>query len=94
MLNPLPEKGAIQYFKSVVGWDSYEKKLQKNTDYVARYFFPKWRYFFVNGWDTSGADMIRQVDMLFKGLKKNVFLSCKKWTLEKNFKEDLGKVSF
>ncbi|XP_061169274.1 E3 ubiquitin-protein ligase rnf213-alpha-like [Saccostrea echinata] len=92
ILNPLPEKAFLQKLKSMVGYDSYEKKMEKDAIFSAKYFFPKWKHFFVHGWDTTGADMLRQMEMLYAGLHKNVFISCKKWTLEEDFKTFLGKV--
>lgn len=92
VLNPLPEKSAFHKLQSLVGYDYYEKKIEKNIAIAAKYYFPKWSHFFVNGMDFTGVDMIRNVDMLCDGLMKNVMLCCKKWRSATDCKVFLGKV--
>lgn len=97
VLNPLPEKSKLQAVKSLaayVGYDHYEKKMEKNIATAAKYYFPKWRHFLVNGSESTGVDMIKNVDMLCEGLMKNVMLCCKKWKWgrEEDCMAFLGKV--
>ena len=76
-------------------FESYEKKLEKQANFAADYYFPKWTHFFPNGeFVATAADMLRHVDMLYCGLKENVYNSCGKWKRkdESEFKSLLGKV--
>lgn len=88
----MPEKSAFQKLQSFVGYDYYEKKMEKNIAIAAKYFFPKWKHFFVNGMEFTGVDMIRNVDMLYEGLMRNVMLCCNRWRSEADCKVFLGKV--
>lgn len=92
VLNPLPEKSVFRRLQSIVGYDYYEKKMEKNIAIAAKYYFPKWRHFLVNGTEFSGVDMIENVHMVCEGLMKNVMLHCKKWKFEADCKDFLGKV--
>lgn len=95
VLNPIPETSVIQRIKSAFGYESYEKKLEKQIIFAANFFFPKWSNFFAKGnFLGTGTEMKRYVDMLYSGLKKNVFDCCKKWRTERDFKAFLGKVFF
>lgn len=83
----------MQYITSAFA--SYEKKLEKRANFAADFYFPKWTHFFPNGeLNATGADMLRHVDMLYSGLKENVYSSCRKWKWkdESEFKSLLGKV--
>lgn len=95
VLNPLPEESTIQKFKSFF-YNYYERKMEKNILTAAKYFFPKWRHFSVNGSESTSVDVIKNVDMLCEGLMKNVMLCCKKWKWggEENCRAFLGKVLF
>lgn len=88
----MPEKSTFQKIQSIFGYDNYEKKMEKNITVAAKYYFPKWRHFVVNGYEFTGVDMIRNVEMLCEGLMKNVMLCCKKWRSENDCKAFLGKV--
>lgn len=92
VLIPLPEKSVFRTLRSIVGYDNYEKKLEKNIAIAAKYYFPNWKHFLVNGSEFRGEDMIKTVNMVCEGLMKNVMLHCKKWKFEANCKDFLGKV--
>ena len=67
---------------------SYEQKLEERANFAAGYFFSNGEFL------APGADMLRHVDMLYSGMKENVYDSCKKWKRknESEFKTLLGKV--
>lgn len=86
------EKLVIWILRFIVGYDNYEKKLEKNIVIVVKYYFLKWRYFLVNGLEFRGEDMIKIVNMVCEGLMNNVMFYCKKWKFEVDCKDFFGKV--
>eukprot|EP00105_Crassostrea_gigas_P007930 XP_011422347.1 PREDICTED: E3 ubiquitin-protein ligase rnf213-alpha isoform X2 [Crassostrea gigas] len=91
VLNQIPEKGLYQKFKSFMGFDDYEKKLESDLKLTVKAFFPKWKHFQKDGEEFSPADVMNSLTTLYKGLKKNYFMTCKKWRNESDFTQDVGK---
>lgn len=92
VLNQIPEKGLYQKVKSFMGLDDYEKKLESDLKLAVKAFFPKWKHFQKDGEEFSPADVMNSLTILYKGLKKNYFMTCKKWRNEPDFAQDVGKV--
>lgn len=92
VLNQFPEKGFFQKLKSYVGFDDYEKKLEHDLRLSVKAFFPKWKHFQTNGEEYSPADVMDSLTILYKGLRKNYYKTCKKWRYEPDFIQAIGKV--
>lgn len=93
VLNQFPEKGFFQKFKSFIGFDDYEKKLESDLKLTVKAFFPKWKHFQTDGENCSPSDMMNSLTALYKGLQKNYLKTCKKWKYESDFNQAVGKVN-
>ena len=93
ILNPVPDKGWFQKLKSWTGLADYEKKLEKDLKLSVKAFFPKWKHFQDNGEENSTAEVMKSLNMLYQGLKKSYFRTCKQWkNTETEFRIAVGKV--
>lgn len=90
VLNQFPEKGFRQKFKAFFGLDDY--KLENDLRLSVKAFFPKWKHFQTNGEECSPADVMDSLTTLYRGLRKNYFKTCKKWSYEPDFIQAIGKV--
>ena len=91
-MNQVPDKGWYQKLKSWAGLADYEKKLEKDLKLSVKAFSPKWKLFHDDWKENNPAEMMRLLDMLYKGLKKTYFKTCKQWKNEAEFCTFVGKV--
>lgn len=68
-----------------MGFDDYEKKLESDLKLIVKVFFLKWKYFQKDGEEFFFVDVMNLLIILYKGLKKNYFMICKKWRNESDF---------
>lgn len=93
VLNQFPEKRFFQ--KLTFFWfNYYEKRLESDLKLAVKAFFPKWKHFQKDGEELSPADVMNSLTTLYRGLRKNYYMTCKKWRKESDFIEDVGKVIY
>ena len=92
VLNQVPDNGLFQRFKAFVGFADYEKKLEKDLNLTIKAFFPKWKHFQDGEEENSPEEVMKSLQMLYQGLKKNYLRTCKQWSYEVDFRTAIGKV--